>query len=239
VKGFLSAAGVNRNVVRAGGNGTYGRRTFVWHGGGELTLNYEQRNVLGFSTDFGEDVTKTNWGVELTWIEDVPYSDNDNELGVHHADVYNMTVSVDRPTFINFLNPNRTFFFNSQWFVSYVPDYKKGFTSNGPVNVLFTFAMFTGYFQDRVNPQFVTVYDFNSQSGGLLPSLQYRFTESFSATIGMLYFFGRTQLKDMPVQEFGPPSDRVGPHTNKVGVDNLLSLIRKRDEVFLRLRWTF
>lgn len=239
VKGFLSAAGVNRNVVRAGGNGTYGRRTFVWHGGGELNLTYEQRNVLGFSTDFGEDFTKTNWGVELTWIEDVPYTDNNNELGVHHADVYNLTVSVDRPTFINFLNPNRTFFFNSQWFVSYVPDYKKGFTSNGPVNVLFTFAMFTGYFQDRVNPQFVTVYDFKSQSGGLLPSLQYRFTESFSATIGMLYFFGRTQLKDMPVQEFGPPSNRVGRNANKVGVDNLLSLIRKRDEVFLRLRWTF
>ena len=64
--------------------------------------------------------------------------------------------------------------------------------------MLFTFAMFTGYFQDRVQPQFVTVYDFRSRSGGLLPSLQYRFTESFSVTIGMLYFFGRTELKDMP-----------------------------------------
>jgi hypothetical protein len=99
--------------------------------------------------------------------------------------------------------------------------------------------MFTGYFQDRVNPQFVTVYDFNSKSGGLLPSLQYRFTESFSVTVGMLWFFGRTELKDMPVQEFGPPSNRVGADVDKVGVDNILSLIRKRDEVFLRLRWTF
>ena len=55
----------------------------------------------------------------------------------------------------------------------------------------------------------------------------------------MLYFFGRTQLKNMPINEFGPPSNRSGPSANKVGVDNLLSLIRKRDEVFLRLRWTF
>jgi hypothetical protein len=239
VKGFLSAAGVTRNVVRAGGNGAYGRRTFIWHGGGEIVLRYEQRNVLGLSMDFAEDVTKTNWGVEFTWIEDIPFGDNGVSSGIRRTDAYNLTVSVDRPTFINFLNPNRTFFFNSQWFFNYLPSYNKDFTFNGPVNVLFTFAMFTGYFQDRVNPQFVTVYDFNSKSGGLLPSLQYRFTESFSVTVGMLWFFGRTQLKNMPVQEFGPPSNRVGADVNKVGVDNVLSLIRKRDEVFLRLRWTF
>jgi hypothetical protein len=239
VKGFLSAAGVTRNTQRAGGNGAYGRRTFIWHSGGEVVLRYEQRNVFGFSTDFGEDFTKTNWGMEFTWIDDVPFTDNDEALGVSRSDVYNLTVSVDRPTFINFLNPNRTFFFNSQWFFNYIPDHGSGYTFNGPVNVLFTFAMFTGYFQDRVNPQFVTVYDFNSRSGGLLPSLQYRFTESFSVTVGLLYFFGRTELKDMPVQEFGPTSNRVGKNANKVGVDNLLSLIRKRDEVFLRLRWTF
>jgi len=239
VKGFLSAAGVTRKIRRAGGDGNYGRRTFIWHGGGEVVLRYEQRNVFGFATDFGEDVTKTNWGVEFTWIDNVPFSDSDDPLGVSRSDVYNLTVSVDRPTFINFLNPNRTFFFNSQWFFNYIPDHGSGYTFNGPVNVLFTFAMFTGYFQDRVNPQFVTVYDFNSRSGGLLPTLQYRFTESFSVTVGLLYFFGRTELKDMPVQEFGPPSNRVGKDANKVGVDNLLSLIRKRDEVFLRLRWTF
>jgi hypothetical protein len=30
--------------------------------------------------------------------------------------------------------------FNTQWFVSYLPDYRDGFTVNGPVNVFFTFA---------------------------------------------------------------------------------------------------
>ena len=239
VKGFLGAAGVRRPVARAGGNGTYGRRTFIWHGGGEAVLTYEQRNVFGFSMDFAEDVTKTNWGVEFTWIEDIPFTDNDNPQGITRSDAYNLTVSVDRPTFINFLNPNRTFFFNSQWFFNYRPSYNNGFTSNGPVNVLFTFAMFTGYFQDRVMPQLVTVYDFHSQSGGILPNLSYRFTEAFSVTVGMLYFFGRTQLKDMPVNELGPPSNRTGEKVYETGVDNVLSVIRKRDEVFMRLRWTF
>jgi hypothetical protein len=239
VKGFLTAAGVMRNATRAGGNSRYGRRTFLWHSGGELTLGYEQRNVMGLSADFAEDVTKTNWGMEFTWSEDVPFANVDSMVGVSSTDSLALTLSVDRPTFINFLNPNRTFFFNSQWFFLYLTDWENGYTFNGPWNVLFTFAMFTGYFQDRVQPQFVTVYDFRSQSGGLLPSFQYRFTESFSVTIGMLYFIGRTELKDMGVREYAPAANRAGPNAYENGQDNLLSLIRQRDEVFMRLRWTF
>ena len=146
---------------------------------------------------------------------------------------------MDRPTFVNFLNANRTFFLNTQWFFNYLPNYNGGFTENGPFNALFTFAVLTGYFQDRVLPQMVTVYDFNSQSGGLLPNLQYRFTDSFSVTVGMLYFFGHTQLKDMPLNEYAPPPNRVGSRAYENGTDNVLALIRKRDEVFMRLRWTF
>jgi len=195
--------------------------------------------VLGLSSDFSEDHTKTNWGVEFTWIEDVPQINNDSLVGLSHTDALNLTVSVDRPTFINFLNPNRTFFFNSQWFFSYLTDYEDGFVGKGPWNVLFTFAMFTGYFQDRVQPQFVTIYDFRSQSGGLLPSFQYRFTESFSVTIGMLYFFGHTDLTDMGVREYAPAANRSGHDAYENGQDNGLALIRQRDEVFMRLRWTF
>ncbi len=239
VQGFLAATGNENKSIKAGGNGRYGRRTFIWHSGGEAVLRYEKRNVLGFSTDFAEDVTKTNWGMEFTWVEGVPFQNVESLTGVTRSDSVNLTISIDRPTFINFLNPNRTFFFNTQWFFSYLTDYDDGFTTNGPVNVLFTFAMITGYYQDRLLPQFVTVYDFKSRSGGLLPSMSYRFTEAFSVTIGMLYFFGRTELVDTPIRGLAPAANQAGPNAYHQGQDNVLSLIRKRDEVFLRLRWTF
>src|SRR5262245_56458742 len=240
VKGFLSVAGLERNDVRAGGTRQFGRLDFVWHSGGELVLEYARRNVFGLSADFAEDVTKTNWGMEFTWFSDVPFFNGDNFYNVSDSQVLNLTVSVDRPTFINFLNANRTFFINSQWFFQYVTDYQGGgFTSNGPFNVLFTVAVFTGYFQDRLNPQWVFVYDFGSRSGGLLPTLGYRFTENFSVTIGFNYFFGRGQLKDMPVRGYAPSSLRAGENLYKDGVENGLSLIRHRDEVFFRLRYTF
>ena len=239
VQGFLGLAGVQRNVLRAGGDGTFGRRTLLWHSGQELVLTYNKRNVFGMSADFAEDTSKTNWGVEFTWFESVPFFDNNEFDNIHHVDTFNLTVSVDRPTFINFLNANRTFFFNSQWFFQYIAGHRSGMPSNGPFNALFTFAMFTGYFQDRLNPSLVTIYDFNSRSGGVLPSIGYRFTEAFSVSMGMAIFFGRTELNDMPINPFGPASNRAGPNAYKDGGETFISNIRKRDEVWLRIRMTF
>ena len=121
---------------------------------------------------------------------------------------------MDRPTFVNFLNANRTFFINSQWFFNYLPGHTKGFTTFGsPFNVLFTFAVFTGYYQDRLLPQLVTVYDFGSKSGGFLPQLGYRFTEAFSVTFGVSFFIGKGEYVPMAVRGFSPRVNRgAGPH---------------------------
>lgn len=81
------------------------------------------------------------------------------------SDTFNFTVSVDRPTFIRFLNKNRTFFFNSQVFLQYIPKWSESFVSNGPVTARLTFSVFTDYMQDRLLPGFTAVYDWYSRSG--------------------------------------------------------------------------
>src|SRR5690606_7032179 len=117
VRGVFDVAGSTRPEVRAGGSGRFGRRDVIWPGGAEIAIRYEKRHVLGFSFDFAEDRTKTNWSIEFTWFRDQPYGVVDKPRGWDENDTYNLTVSVDRPTFINFLNPGRTFFMNSQWFL--------------------------------------------------------------------------------------------------------------------------
>jgi hypothetical protein len=87
--------------------------------------------------------------------------------------------------------------------------------------VLFTFAVFTGYFQDRFLPQLVTVFDFRSQSGGFLPSISYRFTEAFSVTFGVSFFIGRKEYVEMPVRGFAPYGNRAGPRAYQDGADQL------------------
>jgi hypothetical protein len=239
VQGFLAAAGASRKSVRAGGNEVYGRRDFAWHSSGEFLLRYEKRNILGFAFDVAEDRTKTNWGVELTWVEGQPFLDNDRQDGVAKSDTFNLTVSVDRPTFINFLNPNRTVFFNSQWFFQYIEAHEEGYTTNGPFTALATLTALTGYHQDRLLVSFTTVYDFRSQSGGLLPSVSYRFSENFSATVGSNLFFGRVELTDAPIAEVRAGLNRTGELADKDPVENGLSVLRERDEVYLTLRYTF
>jgi len=240
VKGFFGAAGVQRNTVRAGGNEKFGRRVFLWHSGGELNLRYDRRNVMGFSMDFGEDTTKSNWGVEFTWVsEDYFFNNDDYDDNVTRSNVLNLTVSVDRPTFVNFLNANRTFFINSQWFFQYITEYEDGFVTPGPWNVLFTVAAFTGYFQDRLNPILVFVYDIQSETGAILPSVQYRFTEALSVAIGMNWFFGETTFVDMATREFAPAGNRAGKRAYQDGVDQAIASFRDKDEIWLKLRWTF
>jgi hypothetical protein len=235
---FLAGTGVRRNSVKAGGTNEFGRRDFAWHSSGELVLDYQKRNVLGFAFDFDEDRTKSNWGVEASWVNKQPFSDNDEFSGVSKVDTLNLTISIDRPTFINFLNPGRTFFFNTQFFLQYINDYHNGFWANGPLNALATLTVFTGYFQDRLMFYNTFVYDVNSSSGALLPSVSYRFTENFSVTAGSNVFFGHQELRDSPINEIRP-LNRVGNDAYKDAVENGLAALRERDEVYLQLRYTF
>jgi hypothetical protein len=238
VSGFLSITGSQRPDIRAGGNGRFGRRDFNWHQGGEALLFYPKRNVLGLSFDFGEDFTKTNWGVEFTWINDTTFSSNTSRNLYQESDVYNLTVSVDRPTFVNFLNANRTFFFNTQIFLRYLPHYDRSYDTNGPLTALGTFAITTGYFQDRLLPTVVFVHDLKSASGGVIAQLSYRFTESASATLGVLTFYGDPDSNRLPLYPIVPTNLVTTDIDSRTRFEGL-SIIEERDEVFLTFRYTF
>ena len=94
VAALLGLAGSQRNSIRAGGNGRFGRSDFVCHSGGVGVLRVDKTNVLGFSMDFAEDVTKSNWGVEFTWVEGLHVGDNDAVDGLADGvDLYRLTIS--------------------------------------------------------------------------------------------------------------------------------------------------
>jgi hypothetical protein len=238
VRAVSGIAGLTRNIAKASGNGKYGRRTLLWHGGGEVTLEYMKRNVLGLSVDFAEDETKSNWAFEFSWIPKQRVADSDSWTGTTDVQDFNLSVSMDRPTFIRFLNSNRTFFFNSQLFFQYRAGYKKSMPSDGPFNFLFTFAVSTGYHQDRVLPTFVFVYDVNSQSGAAIPQVTYRVSSAFSVNFGVAFFWGAVKYTDMPLANL-TLGNRGGSRPYENGTYNGIGIVRERDEIFFRLRYTF
>jgi hypothetical protein len=235
---FFFPIRVKRQTRNAGGNGRFGRRDFQWHDGTPLHLRYDKRNVLGFSADFAEDVSKSNWSLEATWIANEPFADQDQFDGLSEVGTWNLTLSADRPSFVNFLNANRTLFFNAQVFLQWIEGWRESFPANGPWNALATFTVQTGYFQDRLLPQLTLVWDVQSGSGAALPQLQYRYTENFSVSFGAALFGGRFQEVDMALN--APANyNRTGSHGYDEFVENGLSPIRDRDELFLLLRYTF
>ena len=240
VTAFLGLTGNRRNSIQAGGNGQFGRRDFVWQSGGTAVARYDKTNILGFSMDFAEDVTKSNWGVEFTWVEDVHLQSNNSFTGVTDGnDLYRLTISADRPTFINFMNANRTFFINTQWFFEYVNGYQRGYLQDGPWDIFGVFAIATGYFQDRLLPSLTLVYFVRNNSAAVLPEITYRFTENFQATVGLAAFMGRDQERVMPINDINIVGSRFGRNAYKTTVSNGLSIIRERDEIYFRLRYTF
>jgi hypothetical protein len=239
VTAFLGLSGVRRNSIRAGGTEIFGRRDFVWHSAGMAVLRFDKSNILGFSMDFAEDVTKSNWGIEFTWVEGLHLADNDSFTGVSESDSYRLTISIDRPTFVNFMNANRTFFFNTQWFFEYQDQHSRGFLNDGPWDIFGVFAVSTGYFQDRLLPSLVLVYFVRNNSFAVLPEVTYRFTENFSVTFGIAAFAGREQEHDMAISEITPAGSRFGRNAYRTSVENGLAVIRERDEAFLRIKYTF
>jgi hypothetical protein len=239
VAAFLALSGARRATVRAGGNGRYGRRDFQWHAGATAVLDYQRRNVLGFSLDFPEDVTKTNWSMEFTWFDKVLQTNNDEVDGLSSTQHFNLSISLDRPTFIRFLNPSRTFLFNSQLFLQYVDGYEKGFVTSGPFNALGTLLVATAYHQDRLIPTLTLVHDFSSVSGAVIAGLTYRYTTHFSLSVGAAGFYGKTTSVDAPITGITGTAGGVGEGAGKAYVEQGLSQIRDRDELFLKARYTF
>jgi hypothetical protein len=238
VSGLAAQARNTHSSIRAGGNGRFGRRNFVWASVGDLALRYEKRNIVGLSMDFAEDTTKSSWGVEFTYIDDTFTADNASMSGLTDVDEYNLTLSVDRPTFINFLNANRTFFINSQVFMSYVQGYGANMLRDGPFTMLLLVNANTGYFQDRFLVSTAAVYDFTSQSMAFLPSVQYRFTENFSLTIGAAVLAGKWKGgREQGVNQFSAQQDTNLNDT--IYVENGISPARDLDNFFVRLRYTF
>jgi len=239
VSAILAVAGTQRPEMRAGGNGRFGRRDFLWSSGSELRLFYPKRNVLGFSMDFAEDVSKTNWSMEFTWFANDAFQNTRQERGWSRMDALNLTVSVDRPTFVSFLNASRTIFMNAQAFVRYLPQWEGNGTFNvqGPWSFLGTFSVFTGYYQDRLLPSATAVWDVKSSSGAVLGQVTYRFSEVFSATVGIANFFGHPGFSRIPIRQalLGNNGGNFDQRVNYQG----LSPIAERDELYVQLRYTF
>jgi hypothetical protein len=244
IQDFFSVTQVTRPELRAGGNGRFGRRDFAWAGAGEVVLEYEKVNTLGLAMDFSEDRTATNWGIELSWTASKDFVNSEVPSLRSESDLFALTVSIDRPTFVHFLNRERTFFVNMQWFFEYIPDYVgkgdddsyRGYAVDGPWTALGVITFETGFLQDRLTPSATFVYDVKSQSGAVALDTRYRFSSAFSVTIGVNHFYGPGDTYTLPI---GLGAIGESNQTHRTERYSRLNAVREKDELFMVFRYTF
>ena len=186
-----------------------------------------------------------DWGIEFTWTSGKPFNTTRAFDGVNTSDEFVLSVSVDRPTFFNFLNPNRSFFLNFQVFFRYLSDFdgsrdnRDGMygSAEGPWSSFMTFFVMTGYFQDRLNPRLILVYDPTTSNGAAIVRVGYRWNDAFSSEIGYRSFFGhpaRVERQYFPIVAITSPEQRFVEAFGR-GV----APVRNRDSITFKLRYSF
>ncbi len=222
--------------------------------GGSIFLDYNKVNTLGLAVDYFDDFTGIVFRLESSWSNDVPITNTNKLNWFDESDLIQFALGMDRPTFIKFLNPNRTFFISSQIFHTYWKDHEGNNQSGMPIdrhNWILTLFIQGQYMRDRLTPQGFIVWEEASGAWVSGFQLQYLLTNNWSILGGVNVIWGTPQEDSHAIGPFtgftvDPQADGTflplgdGTPTNVRGaIQEGLSNIRNQDEVFFRIRYSF
>jgi hypothetical protein len=212
--------------------------------GGRVSLVYERAHTTGLSFDYFEENTGIVFRIEssITFNEIVQNTHKAN--WVDHSNVVRWSIGMDRPTFIRFLNPNRTFFLSAQlfdtWYTDHEGDANGGFIV-GKHNYIATFFAQTHYLRDQLIPQGFIVWEEQSHSWVFGTSVEYLFNNHVSIAAGANVIWGGTHNMTHDVGPF--TSFTLDGNYAQEAVFGLaregIGALRKNDEVFMRLKYQF
>jgi len=107
------------------------------------------------SFDYFESFTGTVFRVESSVTIDELVNNTWKANWVDESDVMRWSIGIDRPTWIKWLNKDRTFFLSTQlfdtWYLDHEGDKHTGFYTDEH-NFIWTFFFIGNYMRDRVTP---------------------------------------------------------------------------------------
>lgn len=126
---------------------------------------------------------------------------------VIYKDTFHYMLGFDRPTWIPFLNETSTFFISGQFYHKIIMDYNDdvpsgvggdepylldtwmGKDSRADHKTMASLKINTKYYDDRIRPDILCVWDINAQSGYVLPKLIWAPTYDWHLEVGCIYFW--------------------------------------------------
>ena len=155
--------------------------------------------LLGGSADFYVDPIKSAFRVEFAYTTGEEFADTSKRRLFSESDVIRWVVGWDRPTYIRFLNPNRTFLLSGQVFGQHILEHER-FTnpfSGGKVgfqdwdhNLIMTFLFQGFYMNDRVQPRLIQAYDVRAKAYVMSPGVDWLINDNWRLTFAANLKFG-------------------------------------------------
>ena len=130
--------------------------------GGQTSIIYEKVHTTGLSVDYFDQWSGIVFRVESSFTQDEVVNNTRKANWVDESDVIRFSLGMDRPTFIRWLNKNRTFFLSLQIFDTYYLDHEGGDTDGFFVddhNWIATFYWETFYKRDQIKPSGFFVWE--------------------------------------------------------------------------------
>jgi len=227
--------------------------------GGPTSIRYKQSHTTGMAIDYFEPWSGLVFRIESSITLDQLVNNTRRADWVDESDVMQWSIGIDRPTFIPWLNKDRTFFLSMQlfdtWYLDHEGDKNTGFL-NDEHNFIFTFFFVGNYSRDTLKPVGFIVWEeaANSWTAGL--NLEWLIDNHWSMKGGLHTIWGgdNNYTHDAgPYTSFiAGGADNVGgsrvqgagnnyPYQNSpLGVAHEgIGSLRDNDELFLQLKYQF
>ncbi len=222
--------------------------------GGQTDIQYKQASTTGLSFDWFESYSGVVFRVESSFTNDELVNNTRRADWTDTSDVMRWSIGLDRPTWIKWLNKDRTFFLSMQIFDSWYLDHDGG-KHDGMFydehNFITTFFYIANYMRDTLKPVGFIVWEDASNSWVAGQSVEWLIDNHWSIKGGFNTIFGGTNNFR---HDAGPFSSFVVPGAtgnNPYGSGSPanqsvfgaahegIGALRDNDEVFFQLKYQF
>ncbi len=225
--------------------------------GGQTSQEYERSHTLGLAVDYFEPWSGIVFRIESSWTFDELVTNTRKFNWLDNSDVMRFSIGLDRPTFIPFLNKDRTFFLSMQifdtWYWDHDGDKNTGYFTDEH-NFITTFFFLANYMRDTIKPIGAYVWEEAANSHVLIFNVEWLIDNHWSIRGGLNMIW---EGDENMTHDTGPFTSFITP-----GVDGFtrgfgggssypyvtsvlgparegLGSLRNYDEVFFELKYQF
>lgn len=157
---------------------------------------YPRLTMVGGSMDLQVDSLGAAMRLEGAFTHGEEFANTSRPELYSKNNTFRSVIGIDRPTFIPFINPNRTTLISAQLFYQHIFNHE---VHEGPLgkvgmpdwenNVIGTLLIKGFMMGDRVSPQLILARDFKAEASVASPQVEWSYTNDLKFTFGANYKF--------------------------------------------------